>query len=204
LRRNALELTPKVKLLLVGLTAALWVRSAAPTQAHGAKIEVLPQAVEIIATFDTGEPMDNAQVAVYAPDIPDTPWRTGQTDSEGRFSFTPDVGIAGGLWEVTVRKAGHGQMTSFSLGEDANSRATTPSTTQSAVQKWLSIAAVIWGFVGTALFFSNKAHRGNGHPQSTGQPTVEPALESARTADSRAAVVAGLGGDGKAAAEDYR
>lgn len=204
MRRNALELNPQVKLLLVGLTAVLWVHSAAPTQAHGAKIEVSPQAVEIVATFDTGEPMDNAQVTVYAPDTPDTPWRTGQTDSEGRFLFTPDIGIAGGLWEVTVRKAGHGQTTSFALGEGVDLRATTPSITQSAVQKWFSIAAIIWGFIGTALFFSSKAHKGDGHPKSTDKPTVEPALEAARTVNNRAAIAAQFDHDGKITAEDYR
>lgn len=205
MRRNALELNLQVKLLLVGLTAALWVHSAAPTQAHGAKIEVLPQAIEIVATFDTGEPMDNAQVSVYAPDMPDTPWQTGQTDSEGRFLFTPDTGIAGGLWEVTVRKAGHGQTTSFSLDEDVNSRATTTSTAQSAVQKWVSIAAVIWGFIGTALFFSKKAHKGDGHPKSTDKPTVEADLEATQTVANRAAMAtAGFGNDGKATAEEYR
>ncbi|MEL7353716.1 MAG: carboxypeptidase-like regulatory domain-containing protein [Cyanobacteria bacterium P01_A01_bin.116] len=208
MRRNALKLNLPVKRLVVGLTAALWVHSATPTQAHGAKIEVLPQAVEIIATFDTGEPMDNAQVAVYAPDTPETPWRTGQTDSEGRFSFTPDTGVAGGLWEVTVRKAGHGQTTSFSLGENEAALASEASTTQLTVQKWISMAAIIWGFIGTALFFSNKAHKGNGHLKSTGKPTlepaVEPALDSARTVDNQVTVAAGLGNDGKATAEDYR
>lgn len=213
MRRNAFKLNPRVKPnlrvkpLLIGLTAALgagiWAGSAAPTQAHGAKIEVLPQAVEIVATFDTGEPMDNAQVGVYAPDMPNTPWQTGQTDSEGRFSFTPDADM-GGLWEVTVRKAGHGQTTSFALGGEAGTRAITTSTqspaTQSAVQKWLSMGGIVWGFVGTALYFSNKTRRG----KSTTQPAVEPALGSAQTGDSRAAVEAGFRPNKKANAEESR
>lgn len=159
-------------LLPVGFAAALWVHSAAPARAHGAKIEVLPQSIEIVATFDTGEPMDNAQVAVYAPDTPDTPWQTGQTDSEGRFSFAPDTDLSEGLWEVTVRKAGHGQMTSFSLGDGIGSGAiaTFPQTpaAQSSVQKWVSIAAVIWGFLGTALFFSRKTSAGHRATMTTG------------------------------------
>ena len=204
MRRNSLKLSPQGKLLLVGLAAALWVYSAAPTQAHGAKIEVFPQAVEIIATFDTGEPMDNAQVAVYAPDTPDAPWQTGQTDSEGRFSFTPDAGIAGGLWEVTVRKAGHGQTTSFSLGEAVDSRAASAqlAIAQSAVQKWFSMAAIIWGFVGTALFFSRKTRK-DGHSKGTAKPATGPALETAQM-DNRATVAAGFGSDETATAEEYR
>ncbi|MEL6813392.1 MAG: hypothetical protein AAFP03_01100 [Cyanobacteria bacterium J06598_3] len=208
MRRNALKLSSQAK-LLVGLTTALWIHSAAPTQAHGAKIEVSPQAVEIIATFDTGEPMDNAQVAVYAPDMLDTPWQTGQTDSEGRFLFTPDSSgvadsaAAGGLWEVTVRKAGHGQTTSFAL-EDVNSRATTTATAHSPIQKWLSIAAIIWGFIGTALFFSSKNRKGNGHPKSTDKTAGEPALEAARTLNNRAAIAARFGDNAKTTAEDYR
>ena len=207
MRRNTLKLSPRVTLLLVGLAAALWVHSAAPAQSHGAKIEVFPQAVEIIATFDTGEPMDNAQVAVYAPDAPDEPWQTGQTDSEGRFSFTPDAALdtstAGGRWEVTVRKGGHGQTTSFALGGDADSRATSAqtATAQSAVQKWLSMAAIIWGFVGTALFFSRKPGNG-GYSRSTA--TVGPALETAQTANHRATVAAGAGRDRKASDKESR
>ena len=58
--------------------------------AHGAKIEyTVDIAIEIVATYDNGEPMAGAQVTVYAPDDPSTPWLTGVCNDEGRFSFIP-------------------------------------------------------------------------------------------------------------------
>ncbi|MEL7330345.1 MAG: hypothetical protein AAGJ69_11000, partial [Cyanobacteria bacterium J06559_1] len=107
-----------------------------------------------------------------------------------------------------IRKAGHGQTTSFSLGDDLDSRVRLASrqtaTAQSAAQKWLSIVAIAWGFVGTALYFSGKSHKGDDDSKSTGKPTAKPALESARTVDNRATVTAGFGSDGKATAEESR
>lgn len=177
-----------------GLTAVLWSQMAKSSQAHGAKIEVSSQAVEIVATFDTGAPMAEAQVAVYAPDALDVPWQTGQTDGEGRFWFTPDT--ADGLWEVTVRKAGHGQTTTFSLDAEASDRALISSTQTSShspmAQKWLSMAAVIWGFVATAMYFSVKAGQkkslmpSDDLPQQSGAPLLETAVASVRR-DSKAA-----------------
>ncbi|MEM6450024.1 MAG: carboxypeptidase-like regulatory domain-containing protein [Cyanobacteria bacterium P01_D01_bin.105] len=124
-----------------------------PVRAHGAQIEVLQHpAIEIVATFDTGAPMANAQVAVYAPNALETPWKTGRTDNEGRFSFMPDV--AEGTWEVTVRKAGHGQTTTFALSAASDARA--PDANVPAPRQWLSMAAVVWGFIGTALYFTKK------------------------------------------------
>ncbi len=149
------------------LTIGLSLLSKAPSAyAHGALVEVTPTAVEIKAAFDTGEPMDNAQVRVYSPADLETPAIVGETDSEGRFVFSPDASLsaADGLWEVVVRKAGHGQATSFELGNGILQTATDPSTGSSAgglaatqsgftPQRWISMAAIIWGFVGTALYF---------------------------------------------------
>ncbi|EDX85896.1 hypothetical protein S7335_3599 [Synechococcus sp. PCC 7335] len=135
-------------------------------QAHGAVVEVNPASVEIKAVFDTGEPMSDAQVLVYSPTDLSTPVASGQTDSEGRFLFSPepDQAVAesqSGRWEVTVRKAGHGQVTTFELGKGVlQPVGTDPSTGRSpqfATQQWISIAAIIWGFVGTALFFKARA-----------------------------------------------
>ena len=76
--------------------------------AHGVKIEHrMTQVVEIQATYDTGTPLKNAQVTVYAPENPTTPWKQGMTDEAGNFMFTPDA-VQNGYWEVKVRQAGHG------------------------------------------------------------------------------------------------
>ena len=118
--------------------------------AHGAKIDYqIDLAVEIQALFDTGSPMAGGQVTVYAPGDPSTPWLTGVCDDEGRFSFSPDSARPG-TWDVQVRQSGHGAMIHIPIGEDAPAAGTTG---LSAMQIVLMGACVIWGFVGTALFF---------------------------------------------------
>ncbi|MCU0524122.1 MAG: carboxypeptidase-like regulatory domain-containing protein [Elainella sp. Prado103] len=152
--------------------------SSVPVLAHGVAIEYQPtSAYEIRATFDTGEPMANAQVAVYAPTEPTQPWLTGTTDAEGRFVFSPSTS---GNWEVQIRQAGHGDvlvipvqptgsMTSQApqpTGDIGSSQPASQSTSPNTVppssgsinsytplQKGLMMGAVSWGCIGTALFF---------------------------------------------------
>jgi len=136
---------PIVLLLTFGLTVTAF--------AHGAKIEyTINVAVEIRAAYDTGEPMDGGQVTVYAPGDPSTPWLTGVCDEGGRFTFTPDPSIPG-IWDVQVRQSGHGDMVHIPIGEDMAMSGTTGYT---PLQVVLMGACVVWGFVGTALFFSRR------------------------------------------------
>ena len=121
--------------------------------AHGAKIEyTISLAVEIVASYDTGEPMAGGQVTVYAPDDPATPWLTGECDEEGRFTFTPDPEMPG-TWDVQVRQAGHGDMIHIPVGEDMALSGTTGFT---PLQIVLMAGCGVWGFVGTALYFSRR------------------------------------------------
>jgi nickel transport protein len=132
-------------LLALGITATAF--------AHGAKIEyTISMAVEIRAAYDTGEPMAGGQVAVYAPDDPSAPWLTGVCDEEGRFTFVPDPSKPG-TWDVQVRQSGHGDMVHIPIGEDV---AMVGSTGYTTLQIVLMGACVVWGFVGTALFFSRR------------------------------------------------
>ncbi|MEM6528143.1 MAG: hypothetical protein AAF653_07590, partial [Chloroflexota bacterium] len=61
----------------------------------------------LAAAFDTGEVLDEAQVAIFAPSDIANPWQTGTTDADGVYTFTPDF-TDEGEWAVQVRKAGHG------------------------------------------------------------------------------------------------
>ena len=149
---------------------------ATPVFAHGAKLEYQPlNGIEIQARYDSGEPMKAAQVNIYAPDNPNEPWQTGTTDDEGRFVFTPDPSRPGN-WEVMVRQAGHGDILVVPVtAESAEATASAPGTPNQAetgaegspavlanretipsagVPLWVSMAAMVWGFVGTALFFA--------------------------------------------------
>jgi len=134
-----------VFLLVLGLSGT--------ASAHGAKIDYTVNiAVEIRAAYDTGQPMAGGQIAVYAPDDPSTPWLTGVCDEEGRFAFTPDPSRPG-TWDVQVRQAGHGDMVHIPIGEGMTASGGTGFT---PLQIVLMGACVVWGFVGTALYFSRR------------------------------------------------
>jgi len=120
---------------------------------HGVEIDYrTTKAIEITATYDTGEPVSEGQVIIYAPDNPSTPWATGKCDEKGRFTFTPDPSKPG-TWDVQVRKAGHGGMIHIPVGEDETAAGSTGYTTPQII---LMVASITWGLIGTALFFSRR------------------------------------------------
>jgi nickel transport protein len=119
--------------------------------AHGVSIRYTSDIeITIVARYDSGEPMAGAQVTVYAPDDPSTPWLTGVCDDEGRFSFTPDSSKPG-MWDVQVRLAGHGGMVHIPVGEGTATSGGIGG--YSYLQIGLMVACVIWGSIGTALYF---------------------------------------------------
>lgn len=123
--------------------------------AHGAKIDYkTTQALEIQASYDSGEPMANAQITVYAPGRSE-PWLKGKTDDKGRFTFSPDT-TQPGNWEVKVRQAGHGDIATIPVGNTATALTSPSSTGSTPAQTAVMAASVLWGFVGTALFFARR------------------------------------------------
>jgi nickel transport protein len=174
--------------LMVPLLALSSGAIALPAVAHGTAVEYeVGTAVAVSALYDTGEPMAQAQVSVFAPDDPTNPWMTGTTDLDGNFLFMPDPAIPGN-WEVQVRQAGHGDIIVIPMdAPTAASTAAEPTAGETAavepegaevaeaiapevppatprrsaaqlspVQRWTMIGAIIWGFVGTAFFFSSR------------------------------------------------
>lgn len=122
---------------------------------HGVILSYSTQeGIEIEATYDSGEPMSEAQVTVYSPESPSDPWLSGECDNLGKFFFVPDSNIPG-TWEVTVRKAGHGGIMRIEVEEGLVTAQTVGSYTR--LQKVLMSAAIIWGFIGTALFFKRRS-----------------------------------------------
>jgi nickel transport protein len=137
--------------------AAMWLLTAGPAVAHGAFVDVTEiQAVAIGARYDTDEPMAGAQVSVFAPDDQAQPWHVGQTDAAGRFVFVPDD--RAGRWAIQVRQAGHGAMGYVEVDTAAG---VTPTIAAPAgldpMQRVLMVASVVWGCIGTALYFRRNA-----------------------------------------------
>lgn len=138
--------------------------------AHGAHIVYRQKsAIELTATYDDGTAMDNAQVVIYAPDNPAIPWQKGTTDKEGKFSFIPSSNVSG-KWDVKIRQSGHGDIISIpwqadnSLAAveskenvaDVDTKILSANTNYTPMQKIVMAATGVWGFVGTALFFSRQ------------------------------------------------
>lgn len=136
--------------------------TALPVFGHGARViwEIQEDSVLISAAFDDGMPMDGAQVTVFSAAAPSVPYTSGLTDQNGKFTFLPDVeqSLA---WDVQVRKAGHGDIVHFSLADSSGIPSGQGAFT--ALQIILMSVCVVWGFVGTALFFASKRKGQNAH-----------------------------------------
>ena len=128
------------------------------TAAHGVLMDATPiPSFQVHVRYESGEPMANAQVNVYAPTDPQTAWLQTVTDENGYFLFTPDPALMG-TWDIQARLAGHGEVLQIDVQEDGSIRQLTPSR-GTPVKKGLTIASVVWGFVGTALFFSKRSSK---------------------------------------------
>ncbi len=126
------------------------------TFAHGTKYKFLPEKTFGIKTmFDTGAPMVLAKVLVFAPDEMKATYTT-KTDSNGVFYFTPDKA---GTWVMQVRdKGGHGMRINLEINDSMLlSSGQKPSNNMSYLQKIFVAICVIWGCIGTALYFKKKA-----------------------------------------------
>lgn len=107
------------RLALVFIALLLPLTFAATAYAHGVVITYTLKAngeVELFADFDTGEPMAEAQVTIYSPEDPLTPWLTGTADARGRYVFIIDPEMPG-IWDIQYRKAGHGDIVHLQLEE---------------------------------------------------------------------------------------
>jgi nickel transport protein len=128
------------------------------------------ESIEIEAKFDNGTPMKNAQVVIYSPNNPTEAWLTSTTDENGKLVFTPDFSQLGN-WSIKVRTAGHGAVINIPIESESTktddsdtqeiitSRSTSPppmNATLTTAQKLVMATTGVWGFVGTALFFSRK------------------------------------------------
>ncbi len=97
------------RLLALPMAIAALVGMAPQAMAHMVEtfFDFNPEGLEFQSKFSSGEPVENADVLIYAPNNPDEPWARMTTDEEGRFSFAPDASIPG-EWEVKIEQGiGH-------------------------------------------------------------------------------------------------
>lgn len=140
-------------LLVAGLAAL----APLPVFGHAALVEAqLATAIRLQAQYDTGEPMAEAQVIIYAPDRPAAAWARATTDAAGRYLFVPDATLPG-RWTVQVRQAGHGAVAYIEVAADdaeapvvAIAGVGRPS---GLLQRVVMVVLVAWGALGTALYF---------------------------------------------------
>lgn len=139
----------------VGIAALAIASLPGAVLAHGAHVQARSAAaVEVQAAYDSGEPMAEAAVQVFAPADPQTPVYTGFTDTEGRFVFVPTTP---GTWEVSVRQAGHGDIAAIPV--EAGGLVASDFTNEAGLswlQRIIVAGAVTWGCVGTALYFGSR------------------------------------------------
>ena len=109
--------------------------------------------VFVTATFDDGTPMNAAQVTVFSGAAPLVPYTSGIADENGEFAFLPDAELSLN-WDVQARKAGHGDMIHFSLTE--KTEVINAQRGFTTLQIILMSVSIVWGFIGTALFFATK------------------------------------------------
>lgn len=171
---------PNAWLIGLGLLTASGVISlSAPAQSHGAQINYhVAPSVEIQATFDNGDPMANAQVAIFTPSDPATPWQTGLTDGAGNFRFSPDPNQLGD-WEVQVRQAGHGDIITIPLQAEPSSGVLINSAPASSpAQKLLMTGLGLWGLLGTGLYFSRRSRAQPQVSEAQSNPTRSKQLDA--------------------------
>lgn len=128
---------------------------ALPLYGHGAVIiwETQNDSIYVRASFDDGQPMSEAQVTVFSGAAPSVAFETGLTDENGAFSFLSQIEESTD-WDVQVRKAGHGDIVHITL--DGESQTQSAQIGFSTLQIILMSLCVVWGFIGTSLFFASK------------------------------------------------
>lgn len=122
---------------------------------HGTEYEIIRSELVVIrASLDTGEAMAESDVLIFAPGETDVSDKT-ITDKDGVFSFLPDKP---GTWIIQVRgKEGHGLRINLDIDEslklaaDQNLSSAIP-----LLQKIVMVICVLWGFIGTFLYFKRR------------------------------------------------
>jgi nickel transport protein len=128
---------------------------------HGTEYVVLSGGVVgVQASFDTGVPMADADVLIFAPNEITAAIKS-RTDTRGIVCFAPDKA---GAWVIQVRaEGGHGMRINLEVDQDSIvSVSDSEHSSLSILQKLFLAVCVCWGFIGTGLYFYGRKKRDGG------------------------------------------
>ena len=114
--------------------------------------------IQIEALHDNGKPMINATVKVYDPANHREPLIVGNTDSQGQFRFIPQARQTGS-WTVTVSQLGHSHNINIPIQQNLALATAQTASNYSPFQKLTMAVVGIWGFLGTALYFTRNSQK---------------------------------------------
>jgi len=129
---------------------------AMPLFAHGTKFTMSVDGYNIHAMFEDGTPIKNGKVLIFKPGEV-KPYKKIKTDENGFFNFIVK-GKQKGLWIMQILDdTGHGLRINLPIDSNgflSGSKKIEMGT--SYIQKILMALAIVWGFVGTALYFKRR------------------------------------------------
>ena len=127
--------------------------------AHGTKYEIYKDGVVgVKVMFHSGNPMIKARALIFRPGEAEF-CNELTSDRNGIICFAPDKP---GLWIIQVRdKTGHGMRINLKVDESmtASPKQQGAVTGLSLLQKIVMTACLLWGLVGTALYFKGRQGR---------------------------------------------
>ncbi|NJK33572.1 MAG: hypothetical protein HC919_00715 [Oscillatoriales cyanobacterium SM2_2_1] len=153
--------------------ALLW---SGVVSAHAVQLQHRTTRAIAITARHGDEPLSGGQIVIFSPQNKSTPWQRGILNAKGNYVFVPDWEMSG-TWEIRVAQGGHGGVLTIPIS-DAPAAPPTPAIPEvglpvppvapppeviqppadfSPIQRTVMIGSVVWGLVGTALFFA----RGN-------------------------------------------
>ena len=124
--------------------------------AHGARYKIINGGIGIEARYSDDTPMSDSDVNVFSADNLEETYVTGITDQNGRFLFLPDKS---GEWILKVSDGmGHGVEAKIELDKDFKITGSTSDEHShlSHIQIIIMAICVMWGFIGTALYFKKR------------------------------------------------
>ena len=122
--------------------------------AHGAHHEVIKNgAIGVKISLHSGAPWRDARVKIFAPGETATHFET-VSDPRGMITFFPHKP---GTWILQVRgKDGHAMRINLKVDDKMIPVVTPPEGVFTGGQKALMALAIVWGLIGTALFFNRR------------------------------------------------